>query len=90
MYSVLWLKFFDTELKSVLNLSLSLSLFSVVHRKGEHKINLIASNPLNDPEETSIIVQVTDSPTCYPPAVTMLGLNGGKVDCRNVFIDKPY
>lgn len=64
---------------------MSLSFFPVVHREGEHRINLVASNPLNNPEETSIIVYVTKLPACYPPAVTLLGLNSGKVGYNRDF-----
>lgn len=74
---------FTTLLKT-----LSLSFFPVVHREGEYRINLVASNPLNNPEETSIIVYVTKLPACYPPAVTLLGLNSGKVGYNIEILDK--
>lgn len=80
---LLWFRFHNTSLKT-----LSLSFFPVVHREGEHRINLVASNPLNNPEETSIIVYVTKLPACYPPAVTLLGLNSGKVGYNIEILDK--
>ena len=84
LWLLLWFRFHNTSLKT-----LPLLFFLVVRREGEHRINLVASNPLNNPEETSIIVYVTKLPACYPPAVTLLGLNSGKVGYNIEILDKP-